>query len=264
MKLASPHRAPERILLYGHEGAGKTWCWFDTAKHTIGNLYVIDTDQTTLPYLESPEFADLESRITYTEPTEFPHYRGFVRKHAPNAQPNDILVVDMVGVTWEDAQKHFSDVVYGKELGDFWMAYVKQLKANDGKGSQSPFDANTDWQAIKKPYRQLIIDIVRAPWHVFFVAGEKQINTRFDATEMQRLYGQKGGGMKPDCEKTLGHAARTILRVHGQRMTTVKDRMRREIQGEKITSFALQYLRGVAGWEIVSESVAVEGSINAT
>ena len=252
MKLKSPHKSPERILAYGGPGAGKTFGWMQIAKATTGHFYVIDTDQTVLPYLESEEFAELEGRITYVEPWDWSEYIDFLKEHRSAIKPGDWMVVDMMSEPWNEVQRYFVDQVWGEEEGDFWLKYAKQVNQNDG-GSKTPFDGMVDWQAIKKLYKRFQMALLKQPGHLYLATGEKQLH-HHDSSATKRTYERYGNGFKPDGEKTLGHIVRTVLRFTNQRFTTVKDRQREYHQGKKIDNFARDYLRDVAGWKVDVEA----------
>lgn len=245
MKITSPHKSRERILAYGGFAAGKTYNWFSIAKAVNANFFVIDTDQTVIPYLESEEFAEVEERIDFREPLEWPEYIEALKDFRKKATPNDWLVVDMASEPWNEVQNYYAEQVYGKDLGDYWLEYRKQIEANDGRGSKSAFDGTTDWQAIKKMYRQYMAYVIRFPGHVYLATGEKKINDHLDGPDVTKL---ASNGWKPEGEKTLGHAVRTVLRLNNQRATTVKDRQREVLSGVKIGDFSKDYLLKVAGW----------------
>lgn len=245
MLLKSPFKSRERILAYGGPGAGKTTCYFHIAQHTAGKMWVIDTDQTTQRFLESEEFGDLEDRFEIREPFSWEEWIEAAKEFRAEAAPDDFVVVDMMGSAWEEVQNSFSEKVYGVELADHWLAYMEKLKAAEGRGSKSPFDGTTDWQAVKRMYGQFTGNILRTKAHLFLVAGEKKINEQFDGSGVMQV-----GGMKPDAEKNTAHMVSTVLRLAGQRMTTGKDRQREVVKQQSIGDFGLDYLLGVAGWKI--------------
>lgn len=247
VKVTSPHKRRERILAFGSYGAGKTYAWFQWARALKGNVYVIDTDQTVIPYLESEEFAEVGDRIEYEEPVEWPEYIEAAKKFRKAMGPDDLFVLDMASEPWTAVQQYFSDQVYGKDLGDYWLDHMRDLAKDGGKGSKNPFDGVTDWQAIKKMYRHFMALVVRMPGHVYLATGEKAVVSHLDGAEVQRQYA-KSNGFKPEGEKTLGHTAHTVLRFNNQRITTVKDRQREDLKGVQFTDFSRDYLIKVAGW----------------
>jgi len=247
VKLISPHKSRERILCYGSFSSGKTYNWMSVAKATTGTFWVLDTDQTVLPYLESDEFAELEDRLEHRQPYEWGEYVEAMKEFRQKAKPDDWIVVDMMNAPWAEVQNHFAERVYGKELGDHWMSYMETLKQADAKGSKSPFDGTTDWQAIKRMYAMFTAPLVRATSHLYLAAPEKKIGP-FDGVETNTQFGEVG--VKPDCEKSTPHMTRTVIRMMRYRATTVKDRQRETLQGTKIGDFAEDYLKTVAGWKV--------------
>lgn len=263
MKLVSPHKAPERILVQGTYGTGKTYNWFTIANDTPDDVkfYVIDTDQTVLPYVESDEFGHLADRIEVEEPWEWPDYIEFLKRAGKEAKTrarkhwtkgrrsDDWLIIDMASEAWDAVQTYYSDQVFGEDIGDFWLEYRKQAEAGES-GSMSAFDGNTDWQAIKKLYKQFKKHVTRFPGHVYLATGEKKYAEHLENEATKRDFGGKQAkGFKPEGEKTLGHMTRTVLRAHNYRYTTIKDRQREPQQGRKVESFAKDYLMRVAGWK---------------
>lgn len=249
MILSSPHKSRERWLFYGPPGQGKTTLWMQMVAATTGKAFVLDTDQTVNRFLDSETYAGLEDRIELSEPFEWPEYVEGVKKARQDGGRDDFLVVDLFGPAWDAVQSYFSEQVFGQELGAFFTEYMRQLEQNDGKGSKSPFDGNTDWQAIKKLYRELTANIARFPGHVVLVAGEKQLSP-WDDAKAQSLYSNVNN-MKPDAQKDSPYMVHTVLRVNRQRLYTVKDRERKQLDGEKVTDFSKDYLLRVAGWRPV-------------
>ena len=249
MKIISPHRTRESMLNFGGPGSGKTTDYFHIAKKIDGRLYVIDTDRTVDIFLESDEYAELEPRVEKVEPFEWPDYIDFTKKAVKNATKDDWFIVDMVSEPWNAVQEHFAERIYGQDLGEYWTGYLEKLSASDGKGSKSPFDGQTDWQAINKMYKQFQRLILAFPGHVYLASGEKKINDHLDGADVTRLY-KDANGHKPEGQKHLGHIVRTVMRSNGQRITTVKDRQRELVRGVKINDFALDYLVAVAGWKV--------------
>lgn len=246
MKLISPHKSRERILCYGSFSSGKTYNWMSIAKATTGTFYVLDTDQTVLPYIESDEFAELEDRIVHRQPYEWGEYVDVMKEFKRDAGPDDWIVIDMMNQAWAEVQNHFAERIYGKELGEHWTSYMEGLKGTDSKGSKSPFDGTTDWQAIKRMYAMFTAPLVRSQSHLYIAAPEKKIGP-FDGVETNTQFGEVG--VKPDCEKSTPHMTRTVIRMLRYRATTVKDRQRELLEGVRIGDFATDYLRDIAGWK---------------
>lgn len=101
LKLTSPHKSRERILAFGGAGSGKTYNWFQIANHTpdTTHLFVLDTDSTVMPYLESEEFSHLDGRLEYVDAQwiDWPDWVKTVKNWQSIARPDDWLIVDMFG-----------------------------------------------------------------------------------------------------------------------------------------------------------------------
>lgn len=261
MKLQTKNRSRERLLVYGGEGAGKTYDWFSILNSTPDDVtfYVIDTDQTVLPFIESEEFSHLGDRIEFYEPFAWDDAMEMVEKYVENMGEDDWFVIDMLPWFWGAVQDYFTDRVFGRDSDEMWLAHREAVEDADGKGSANPFDGMKDWTVIKKLYRKLTMSVVRAPGHVFLAAGEKELIEHFESSATMKRY--EGVGAKPAGEKNSGHIVRTVLRKYKTgtrdvkyRMTTVKDRQREDQQGVEVTDFARDYLLKVAGWRPVSSS----------
>ena len=79
----------------------------------------------------------------------------------------------------------------------------------------------------------------------------RDLEDRREADEERMLFGHLG--FKPSGEGSLHHMASTNLFFsHAQRNTwtinTVKDRNRDEVEHLQVESFAMDYLRDIAGW----------------
>lgn len=254
MKLVSPHDSRERILSYGGFGTGKTFDYFDILKHTPDDvmLRVIDTDQTVAPFLESDEFAPYAHRVEYFEPFGWADGVEAVEKFTDASEPDDWLAVDLSDFFWDAVQDYFTEQVFGQSSDEMWLQYrAATQEEKDGKGAPTPFDGLKDWTVIKKVYRKFTMRLVRAECHIFLTAREKELIEHFENSETMRKYG--GEGYKPAGEKSMGHIVRTVIRKKGGsgspwRMTTIKDRQRELVKGQKVDSFAKNYLLAIAGW----------------
>lgn len=248
-------RAPERILAFGAEGAGKTYAWFCVAIKTTGHFYVLDTDMTVDPFLDGGRFDAAADRITSFVPMEFGEALDQAAQWRKEATKDDWLVIDRLDWAWEAAQDEFSDRVFGVDSDEHFLAYREQVeakKADGKKSSKSPFDGMQDWPTIKKRHARLIKTLLTWPGHVYVTTAEKEVNQDFDDADTFRQYGRIGA--KPAGEKKNGHAMRTVLRFQGNnpqtwRVTTVKDRERDQLDGKGVSDFAMDYLKKVAGWK---------------
>lgn len=247
LKITSPYRHREKILSFGGPGAGKTYDYFTIAKHVTGTLYVLDMDDTADHFLESDEFASLdeEGRVEVYQPYEWEEIVANVKEIRGKVKKDDWVAVDMMNTPWNEVQRYFTERVFGMDQGEFWTQYLADLNKSGGKGSKTPFDGQTDWQAIKAQYARFTRPLWTMPCHLYLAAPEKNL-AHHEAEATKDLFGKLG--WKPDCEKSTPHATRTVLRKFRQRVTTVKDRQREKLTGVKINNFAFDYLVKVGKW----------------
>lgn len=255
--LEQKSRAPERIMSYGAPGSGKTNGWFSIALHTTGNIYAIDTDLSSLEFMDGERYGELFDRITFETPEALDEAIENLEKWAQEATPGeDWLVVDRVDWAWDAAQEEFSNRIFGVDVDEHFMAFREAWqKEKDGKAAGNPFEGFTDWPTIKKRHKRFISALMTATKrgvHWYICAGEKDTNEKLDDATTNRMFGRIGA--RPMGEKTNPHIPRTVLRLQGNnpntwRMTTVKDRERPQMNGQAIKDFALDYLVGVAGWQ---------------
>jgi hypothetical protein len=113
--------------------------------------------------------------------------------------------------------------------------------------------ADGRWQFINKEYFENFYGQLRK-WrgHLVLTAEAQALSSQ--ASEEERdLYGHLG--VKPKGQGRLHHICHTNLllvkRGHQQwTATTIKDRNRTEMERMTVNDFALDYLKGVAGWKV--------------
>lgn len=252
--------ASERFLGYGATGSGKTNAWFNIALHTTGHFYVLDTDLTVLDFLEGERFSHLEDRITWVYPESMEEAIEHLEEWMQKATPmEDWIVTDRIDWAWDEAQSEWSENVYGRSIDEHYLLYRQEIeeqkKKDPEKRAGNPFDGFTDWGPIKKRHQRITKALMKTTSrkvHWFACASEQEVNEKFekDATII-RDYGRIGA--RPAGEKKNGHIARSVIRFMGNnpatwRVTTVKDRERKQLDGQGISDFALDYLVGVGNW----------------
>ena len=258
MKLKPSTRVPERQLLYGAWGSGKTNAWFSIANHTEGNFYVVDTDLAVPEFLTGERYGHLEDRIEWQSPEDMAEAIEFLEWAVDKATPlEDWIVVDRIDWAWEAAQEEFTDRIFGKDIDEHFMAFRKSWEQQKDKsgGAGNPFEGFTDWPTIKKRharFMKLLMKATKKGVHWVVTAGEKEVDSKLDSQQIQREFGKIG--FRPAGEKTNSHIPRTVIRMQGNRpetwrVTTAKDREREQLEGQGVGDFAIDYLLSVAGWE---------------
>lgn len=257
MSFESPLKARERILLYGEPGVGKGNAVISIAKllqltKSESCVYVIDNDKS---YLMETEQSGLENTVV-KEVYEWEEYVETLKAVLPLLQPNDFLVCDLISEVWAVVQEYYTRMIFGNDIG----AYFLQVKQDMKKDTE--FGGWTDWKYINKLYFDFVRPFVyKSPCHIIGVATADPINrggrggsTAGDDKETVSVFGPVG--FKPDGQKRLKHQFNTTIFLHKSLkgeylMSSVKDRERQLMTAKPVNNFALQYLREVAGWQIV-------------
>lgn len=257
VKLTSPHPYRERILLYGGGGAGKTNAALSIVEHAVqGNAFVIETD-----------YSAAWQRAIHTD---YPHLAGSVDVRIPDVEweswtaelaavvdaadpENDWIIIDSITPTWSMVQDWYLQQQFGDDLPRH-LAKLKKAHGDDARGYGRAVTETMNWPLVKKEYgSRLIAPLQRWKGHLIVTAEAKSVGG-MDNEETTMIFGPIGA--KPSGEGRLVYLASTnIYLAHPKRgvwtATTVKDRNRAEMDKEPFEDFGIDYLTGVAGWEIV-------------
>ncbi len=258
LSLLCPRRSRERILIYGDTGSSKTTAWLNIARwsqrtHSPAHFYVADTDNAVLDMLDEG-YSDL-TNVTVSPIYSFDEYQDWSKHTRPLTQPDDWMVVDLLGEAWSAVQRYFTEQVFGSDTGNYFMQARKIWDANKTPDKdRHEFEGWTDWKVINKLYQDFINPLcLRNTCHIFATSKQEVLQSRSDTKDITDTYGKFG--VRPQGQKHLGHSFRTILLAqHPKRdqwvLSTVKDRERTQLEGEKVSEFTLSYLRKVAGWTL--------------
>jgi len=259
VKLQSPHVYPERFLLYGGGGAGKTEIVLNIASHLVtGKMYVLDGDYSD-PYTRALETTytdcmDIVDHIVMED--DWVPFTQQLADMVDNGDPEvDWLVIDPCGpITWDMVQDWYLITVYGEDVAAH-LTTLRQQHAgdNDLKAFHDELSEHMNWPVIKKEYGRRLWNVLRR-WHgnLIITAEAKKTGSR-DEDDEKMLYGPIG--YKPAGERRMTHVGATNLfldhpRQGVWRATTVKDRNRDEMDKVVIDDFGLDYLVEYAGWEM--------------
>lgn len=263
MKLTTPHKFRERLLLVGGGGAGKTTCVLSVANAIAdGHMYVVDNDYSAA-YLRAlaTDFEDAAGQVTvvWCDPTWAEFITAVETIVERNNDEDNWLVLDSISPSWDAVQEWYGDLVYSSNLGGM-MADLRK-GANNQADYVKQLGEMMNWPAVKKEYSRLYRALQRWHGHVILTAEAKSIQGERDA-DLKAIYGPVG--YKPAGEGRLHHVTSTTLFVKKQQVgvrstwkfTTIKDRNRDEVENAPIEAideggFADSYLREVAGWRPV-------------
>lgn len=278
----------ERILAIGGSGAGKTSMWLRIANWAMltksdARFYVLDTDDAVEAMVEEEypklgpflndekvtvDYSGMKANVWKAEgpnitlfrvtPDEWPNYMAGLNYSLENIVPKkDWLVVDLLSYAWGAAQTFFTDQVYQKDRGAYFLDLRRALEADNKeakKKSYGGFEGRKDWPVINSIYNEFSNGFAyKHQGHVFCTATVESIGETDDKAvkAMFSTYGVKPGGQKHT--PFLYH---TILWAQKPRpnstptLTTLKDRGRQQFDAEPFEDFVKSYLRPVAGWSL--------------
>lgn len=272
MKLQTPHKFRERILLVGGGGAGKTTDVLSIAQALhVGEMFVLDNDYSAAYQrgLET-DFADAADRVQveWCDPSWEPFIETVERIVDENNHIDNWLVIDSVSPTWDMVQEWYGAQVYGNNLGGM-MADLRK-STDTQKEYMAALAESMNWPAVKKEYARLYRAFQKWGGHLLLTAEAKSIGMEKDA-DLKAMYGPTG--FKPAGEGRLHHITSTTLfvkkvqvgRGNVWKYTTVKDRNREERENETIVDiddggFAESYLHEVAGWRPVRPTTTTKST----
>lgn len=245
----------ERIFLTGGQGSGKSRSYFtiaDLAQKTDSDakFYILNTDFDTERFLNSEDFKHLKN-IEYQYVHDWETLTSGLDKFTEAMRPQDWLVIDMLSFAWEAVQVYYTKQMYEQNMSDYFLNRRKQMAEANKKGNV--FEGDTDWGTINNLYRDRIANkIVRTQGHVLATAPVKSVSERDDKA-IKIMYGKHS--VRPEGQKLSGHLFHTVLILQeittgDYRLMTIKDRERKQFEGEKVTTFANTYLLGAAGWKL--------------
>lgn len=267
--LSSPWRSRERVIIYGHEGTGKSTDILHVAQACPNStFYIVDNDNAYDRLIETYE-CELPNVVTagveFAQDQNVHTWDGFlasVNEALSTMGRDDWLVVDMLSKAWDKVQEWFIQSIFQEDIDDYFLKIrmeKQRLKATPkdqgGKDSKSlgAFEGWMDWPVINQTYHKRVsTPLLTCHGHLFCVAEAQKISDD-DDKGIKDLYGPVGA--RPKGQKRSGHIMQTVImqtrdRGGNFKMTTVKDRGRELWNGEPFSNFAMEYLRDTAGWTV--------------
>lgn len=257
---------PERMLIYGKEGTGKSNAVLSIARRLPdAQFYVIDTDYSASYHrLMATDFTDVMERgnveVYVTGPHDWSAIMAAAREIRAKVTPGDWVVADSMSPTWDAVQGWFTEQVHGDSIEEYLLdirirrqgAADKQAKG-DKKGrvkSLEAFEGWIDWSVINPTYFRLYRELLSHPGHLILTAEADRLGDK-ETKETRDVYGPLG--FKPRGQKKLGFLTHTVLLVSRDRegfyLDTVKDRGREDVEDLDLNDFGKDYLIKIAGWK---------------
>lgn len=262
-ELKNPLRSKERILIFGHEGTGKSTDAISIAQSIpTQNVYVIDNDNAYDRLIDTTEEPITNLFIAgqdFAQDQDVYSWDGFknsIQIAIANMDTEDWLVVDMLSKAWDMVQEWFIESIFQEDIDDYFLRIrmeKERMKANSKeKKALGALEGWMDWPVINQTYHKRVsTPLLRCPGHLICVAEAQKLSDD-DDRGIKELYGTLAA--RPKGQKRSGHIMQTVIMQGRKRngdftLTGVKDRGRVLWDGEAFENFAMDYLVGTAGWE---------------
>ncbi len=235
-------RAPERLLLYGGPGQGKSGCWIDIAQKMYesgnpGKVVVIDTDNA-VEAMFGEGYDHLEKIVIPLPCFDWTDLRN-AQSEIINMDLGyeDWLVHDMISFPYTEVRRHYTELVHGKDIEEYLIetATLISMAKAEKQGHERQFgDYNTaDWVHMGKIYLNYEVPLtLRMKCHVMAIAEEREVDANRGAKPDQVKRYKKVGAFKPYVNNTAEHRFRSVLRVKAPgdhfELMMAKDRYRQE------------------------------------
>ena len=136
-----PTFPPERMLIFGGEGTGKTNLVLQIARRCPdAQFYVIDTDYSaSYERMLITEFTDVAERgnvhVYVTGPDDWEAIMSAAREVRGLAGVGDWIIADSMSPTWDAVQGWFTEKVHGDTIEDYLLELrIKKQRAADKPG----------------------------------------------------------------------------------------------------------------------------------
>lgn len=265
LQLESPYQFPERLLLFGGGGAGKTTAALEIARATVGvsgTMHVLDNDES-YAYSRALEtdFTDIADRVRVTECA--PDWESMCAAVAEvtakaDRSAGDWVVVDSISPAWDFVQAFTTEAIVGDDVSRHMMQVRRDTE------NLSAFHAQlmdtVPWNIVKKEYaKHITIPLRKWGGNLILTAEAKKLSKKeLEDTQLRDWFSRIG--VRPSGEGRLPHVTSTVMHLEnaktGWKMTTVKDRNRQKVEHEAFENFAIDYLMNVAGWKRVRKAAA--------
>jgi tRNA A58 N-methylase Trm61 len=176
VKLTSPHRFNERILLIGGGGSGKTESVLTVARHVTGDVWVYDNDYSfAYNRALSTTFSDVDEagnvHVYEAQDTTWESAMETLTEMVSKADADngDWLVIDSISPTWGWVQNWFQEKVHGEDLAKHLIGLRAQYVDDDKAFNRAVLD-DMNWPLVKKEYQRLYRIIQQWKGHLIITA----------------------------------------------------------------------------------------------
>ena len=256
MALVSPHGIPERMLIFGNPGSGKTYGAISIAKTLMqmgspAKFHVLDSDMGAWGLMTNSDVG-LGPHLNLFQAMVWEDYTAGLKSIIKVAKAGDWVVVDRIDEAWKEVAGYYIRKVYKKDPDEWFLEWQVQ---SGGKGKGNPL-IDAYQTGINPLYFAWEKALLRLPCNIIVVAGAAEVISEgrmADRDETKNLF---WGGVKAQGQRGMPHRYHTILFTNQKRgewqVTTVRERdqARRWMDHEKVVDLGKQYLVATAGWRV--------------
>lgn len=262
LAIESPHRYPERMLLFGEGGSGKSSAVLSMARYMPGAQFWVNDTDISFAYdrLLATEYQDVDEQgnVHVLLSTDWDEFTANGEQIAKDADPKqDVLVVDNGTFPWQWVQDHHTNTMYGLDHDEF-MVKLKKEHADDMKAYMAAIADGMQWPIINKKYHKgFYRPFHKWAGHAVIVAQSKPVGKQEKDEDIITQF--KVHGAMPAGQKDMPYVMATNIlmldrgKVQGKQtwaISTTKDRGRAKVDKMVVDEFARDYLVDVAGWEL--------------
>lgn len=260
--IESPHRFPERLLLFGDAGAGKSSAVCNMARYMPDKQFWIADTDVSFAYdrMLATEYQDVDAQgnVHVLMSTDWDEYTANMDQIMAQADPKvDVLVVDNGTFPWQWVQDHHTNAQYGVDIDDYYLQLKRQYH-DDTKGYMAAVAEGMSWPLVNKKFHKgFYRPFHKWAGHAVIVTQAKQVSKQEKDEDIVAQF--KVHGAMPAGQKDLSYVMATNIlmldrgKIGGKQtwaISTTKDRGRDKVEKMEIDEFARDYLVDIAGWEL--------------